>query len=46
MSLFDFHRTSAEISAERAALLHLTAQHTLRPFAHATVTAPHGHDLD
>jgi acid phosphatase len=46
MTLFDFHRTSAEVSAERAALLHLTAQHTLRPFARATVTAPRGHDLD
>jgi phospholipase C len=46
MSLFDFHRSSAQISAERAALLHLTGQHTLRPFAHAKVTAPDGHGLD
>ena len=46
VSLFDFHRTSSEIGAERAALMHLTAQHTLRPFARATVTAPDGHHLD
>jgi hypothetical protein len=46
MSLFDFQRSSSEIAAERVALLDLTAHHTLRPFARATVTAPDGHDLD
>jgi phospholipase C len=46
MSLFDFDRTSRQIDAERTSLLHLTARHTMRPFAHATVTAPHRHDLD
>jgi phospholipase C len=46
MSLFDFHRTSAQIAAERKALLRMTAAHTMRPFAHATVTAPDSHDLD
>ena len=40
MSLFDFHRSSTELGAERVALLDLTAHHTLRPFARATVTAP------
>ena len=46
MSLFDFHRSAAEASAERTQLLGLTSRYTLRPFAHATVTAPDSHDLD
>jgi phospholipase C len=46
MSLFDFHRSAAAMNAERAELVGLTRRYTTRPFAHATVTAPHSHDLD
>ncbi len=46
MTLFDFHRSAAQMNAERLALVGLTRRHTLRPFAHATVTAPDAHGLD
>ncbi len=46
MSLFDFHRSPAQINAERAQLESLSQRYTMRPFAHATVTAPGSHDLD
>ena len=46
MSLFDFHRSSAQIAAARTSLLRMTAAHTMRPFERATVTAPDSHDLD
>ena len=46
MTLFDFHRSAAQMNAERAALVGLTSRHTLRPFATAKVTAPDSHALD
>lgn len=46
MSLFAFHRSAAQMNAERAALVRLTGSHTLRPFAGAKVTAPDSHHLD
>ena len=45
-SLFDFKRTASQISAQRVALLTMTARHTMKPFAHSTVTAPDPDDLD
>ena len=46
MTLFDFHRSAAQLSAERQELVSLTRRYTLRPFVHATVTAPDSHGLD
>jgi acid phosphatase len=46
MTLFDFHRSAAQMSAERKELVGLTRRYTLRPFVHAKVTAPDSHDLD
>ena len=46
MSLFDFHRSAGEIAAERAELVGLSERYTMRPFAHATVTAADSDDLD
>jgi phospholipase C len=46
MSLFDFHRSSAAINAERAELVGLSQRYTMRPFANAKVTAPDSNDLD
>ena len=46
MTMFNFNRTPAEVSAQRLALVHMTARHTLRPFEHARVTAPDPDDLD
>ena len=46
MSLFDFHRSAQQVAAERSALVALSRRYTLRPFAHAMVTAPDSGDLD
>jgi phospholipase C len=46
MSLFDFHRSATQIAAERAELVALSQRYSLRPFAHAMVTAPDSGDLD
>jgi acid phosphatase len=46
MTLFDFDRTAREINTERAELVRMSARYTMRPFAHAKVTAPDPDDLD